>query len=293
MIFGRARHEADCPDLGPECNGSTKPTPIIHDVALFATDMALDATYGLTRWLALEARAPLRVVKTTPHFFTLNGQPLDRPNDIHHHDETLWGPGDPWLIARFAAARGSFVWVSRVGVTLPLGRTEEDPYRLGALGLSHEHIQLGTGTFVPIVGGGLAWLGRPIELSASTLGFFSAYAGSNGYQAPLRLYVTARAALPLLDATLRPYLGSYFSHEGKEKWHGDFGAEGTTPVNDLLLGGGLEWTFARPWSVDAGVRFRAVRFTDAATFDYPAVLVFGISTQIDVAERVVGPNALP
>jgi hypothetical protein len=293
MIFGRARHEADCPDLGPECNGPTPPTPIIHDVALFATDVALDAAYGVAPWLALEARAPLRVVKTTPKFYTLDGQQLDRPNDIHHHDETLWGPGDPWLIARFSAARGDVVWVSRVGLTFPVGRTEEDPYRLAMLGLRHEHIQLGTGTFVPIVGGGVAWLGRPVQLAASALGFFSAYANAKGYQAPPRFYVTTRAALPLADGAVRPYAGAYYTHEGVEKWHGDFGMEGTTPVNDLLLGGGIEWTFVRPWAVDIGARFRVARFTEAATFDYPAVLVVGVSTEIDVAERVVGPAALP
>jgi hypothetical protein len=34
---------------------------------------------------------------------------------------------------------------------LPVGRTEEDPWALGSLGLPHQHIQFGTGTFDPVV----------------------------------------------------------------------------------------------------------------------------------------------
>ena len=41
-------------------------------------------------------------------------------------------------------------------MTLPLGRTVEDPFALGDMGLPHEHSQFGTGTFGFVAARGLA-----------------------------------------------------------------------------------------------------------------------------------------
>ena len=39
---------------------------------------------------------------------------------------------------------------TRFGTTIPIGRTEENPWKLGDAGIEHLHIQFGTGTFNPI-----------------------------------------------------------------------------------------------------------------------------------------------
>src|SRR5688572_3094903 len=141
MLFATTSHVAECPDLGPDCATPNPPVPYNHHVDLFMTDVSLDASYGLASWLAAELRLALRIVDVNPTYSELDGTPKEVPNDIHHHDETLVGPSDPWLVLRVAGATGRLVTAARLGVTLPIGRTEPDPYLLGSRGEWHEHIQ--------------------------------------------------------------------------------------------------------------------------------------------------------
>jgi len=285
MLFASTGHVAECPDLGPECKGPVQPTPYRHHVDLFMTDVSLDASYGISPWLAAELRLALRIVDVTPTYSELDGTAKQVPSDIHHHDETLVGPSDPWLVLRFGAAKSKLVTSARLGVTLPVGRTEPDPYELGAEGKSHEHIQFGTGTFVPIVGIGLSYAIDPVELSASAVGLFSVYENGEGFRAPSRMFASARGTLPLAKGMLRPYVSVDVTHETEELWHGTAGVEGSNVRTELLVGGGLSWLFADPWQAELGVRARVAQFTDAASFDYPGILQFGLSTHFDLASR--------
>lgn len=286
MLVASSSHLATCPDLGPECNGPTKPIPYNHHVNLFTTDIALDASYGLTPWLAIEARFAVRVVDLTPTYTERDGTPKIVPNEIHHHDVTIVGPTDPWLIARFAAATRGLVTVARFGLTLPIGHTRPDPYRLGAQGKWHEHTQLGTGTFVPIVGLGVAYTIAPIELDLSALAFFSVYENEKGFRAPSRLYPSLRATLPLLSGALRPYVAADLPCETGERWHGLPALEGGAGGRaEVLVGGGLSYRFRDPWQADLSLRARAASLTNAAAFKYPGVLQFGISTSFGGAAK--------
>jgi hypothetical protein len=285
MLAGAASHLAECPDLGPECKSGAPPTPYNHHVALFMTEVGLDAAYGIAPWLAAELRFTLRVVDTTPTYSERDGTPKQVPNDIHHHNETILGPSDPWLVLRFGGAAGKLTTAARVGVSLPLGGTQPDPYKLGAEGKSHEHTQLGTGTFVPIVGLGLSYSIEPVELSATALGLFSLYQNSLGYHAPSRYFLSVRASLPLISGKLIPYVAADLPHETQELWNGSPGLEGSNVRTELLLGGGLAWEFVPAWQLEIGVRARAVRFTTAAAFDYPGLLQFGLSTHFDLQKK--------
>lgn len=73
----------------------------------------------------------------------------DRNLNIHHRAETYRGPSDPSLLAAFRT-RGLFrandLFRIALGATVPLGRTEDDPFVLGDQGLEHLHIQFGSGT---------------------------------------------------------------------------------------------------------------------------------------------------
>src|SRR5262249_41897590 len=184
MLVGTASHLATCPDLGPQCRDPVPPTPYYHHVFLFTTEIALDAAYGVTPWLAVEARLPLRIVKTKPTYTSLDGAPMSVPNDIHHHDETLVGPADPWLVLRLGGALGKLTPAARAGAPLPAGKTQPNPYALALEGKWHEHTQFGSGTFMPIVGIGVAYAFERVQLSASGLGIFSLYEDGYGYRAP-------------------------------------------------------------------------------------------------------------
>ena len=75
---------------------------------------------------------PLRGVSGTTHLLNAQRRPIEVPGaDIHHRNETLQRPSDPWLLAHAARGAGPFMLSLRAGVTLPLGRTEEDPFELG------------------------------------------------------------------------------------------------------------------------------------------------------------------
>jgi len=272
-------HVAECPDLGPECFGDgPAPVPYNHHVELWNSEIALDASLGLTPWLALEVRAALRIVDVNPTYSELDGTPKQVPDDIHHHDEVLVGPSDPWITGRFGAGAGDFVTSARLGFTLPLGSTEPDPYALGRRGASHQHIQLGTGVFMPIVGGGVAYVGGPVNPSLSYLGIYGLYENGEGFRPPSRQFFELRVGVPLLEGRLEPFAVADLAHEGEELWSGRPGDEGSNVRTDLLLGGGAVWTFVPDWTVDLAVRARAARFTDAAAFDQSVAIGLGLRT---------------
>jgi hypothetical protein len=284
MLVATTSHVEDCPDLGPQCNQALPPKPYRHHIALFMDETAVDASYGLASWAAIEARFAVRVADVRPSYFELDGTPKTVVNDIHHRRETLVGPADPWLLARAGASTGKLVTAARLGVTLPIGNTVPDPYIFGREGLPHEHIQFGTGTFVPIVGGGLTYTTTSVVLSVAALGFFNVYENGDGFRAPMRAFGTTRAAVPLPALKFRPYVALDFAHEGRERWHGVDGAESYIR-NDLLGGGGIEWEFAKDWQVEVGARARLVTFSSGVVLDYPGTLSFGVSSHFDVASH--------
>ncbi len=71
----------------------------------------------------------------------------------HHRSETYTGPTDMNVLLGHQVQglfRENDFLLGRIGTTIPLGKTEEDPWKLGDAGLEHLHIQFGTGTFNPI-----------------------------------------------------------------------------------------------------------------------------------------------
>lgn len=281
-LYGSAGHLAECPDLGPACNGPTPPVPYYHHVALVLSDVTADVAYGLNSTWALEARVVLRIADTTPTYSELDGTPKLVPNDIHHHDRTIVGPSDPWLVLRTGAALGKLQAAARLGVSFPLGRTEPDPYALAAQGKWHEHIMLGTGTFLPIVGFGLSYPIGPVQVSASALGLFSVYENADGFRAPTRIFGGMRFGYPIEAAKLTPNLTLDIAHESAEIWHGAYALEGFNARTDVLVGAGVTWEFATMWKLEANVKARILRLTDAPAFNYPGLAQLAISHSWDL-----------
>lgn len=106
-----------------------------------------------------------------------------------------------------------------IGVSLPTGRTEEDPWALGAQGLRHQHIQFGTGTVDPVVRLDYSRLADPVGFLVSTSLQTPAYENSEGYRAS-----------PLFDFSIGPRVriddwlvvgASYVaSYQGRATWSG-------------------------------------------------------------------------
>src|SRR5690606_9571258 len=106
---------------------------------------------------------------------------------------SLLGLGDPWLLGRWAGDFGGLAVSARAGVSVPVGRTESNPFTLGDRGIRHQHIQFGSGTFDPILALDISIpLGRWL-MSGYGQGQAALYENGHGYRAGLRASLGAQA----------------------------------------------------------------------------------------------------
>ena len=71
---------------------------------------------------------------------------------IHHRDEQLLGLGDPKVMLQKIFWKGDWGIMPNFSISIPLGKTEDNPYLRAKESLVHQHIQMGTGTTVPFFG---------------------------------------------------------------------------------------------------------------------------------------------
>ncbi|MDP2308662.1 MAG: hypothetical protein Q8P18_21755 [Pseudomonadota bacterium] len=186
MVTGtsvRIRHVALCPEVAPLLCAVEDIPEHWHDqhIAWFRLDPTLNIGLG-AGWQASVA-LPIDLRSIVVDYETADGAPFDPPYaDIHHRTETLAGPTDGTLFARKYLHAGDHAIVGLgLGTSLPIGATEEDPYALTEQGLTHQHMQLGSGTFVPTASvdgmllgarwGATAWVSGRLPLYANTKGY--------------------------------------------------------------------------------------------------------------------------
>lgn len=237
----RVVHESHCPDIGPICEQRPEP-PQLHDQRFNLLELRLVGEYGLTERSGVELQVPLKISNTTVQYTRLDGTPFtpDYAN-IHHRNETLAGPGDPWLLARIAATAAGITFVGKAGASLPLGSTEPNPFELGDLGLSHQHVQLGTGIFAPIFIGDVSWMpGSRLRLAIHGQAHLMPYDNDRGYRAGNR-YSAGLAASALLGRGFSLQVGGDVVNEQPERWNGVVLQDGNLGRTDVLLGASLTW----------------------------------------------------
>jgi hypothetical protein len=169
---------------------------------------------------------------------------------------------------------------------------------LGREGKSHEHLQAGTGTVVPIIGVGLSLrlaedTSTPVTLALSGTGLLNVYENDEGFRAPSRLYANQRVSVAFLDGQLNPFVEGTFAHETEEYWQGEVGLEGTNVRSEVYVGGGLAWRFAENWSADLAARGRIATLTHAPTFTNYGVFSLGISTRFSLWGGEAPADAAP
>ncbi|MCA1582907.1 MAG: hypothetical protein LC796_16270 [Acidobacteria bacterium] len=216
--YGRfnTSHVASCPDVAPECATIAIPDHRhVVTLGLFHTELVAD--YGATSGVTASLRLPYDLKAQKVRYTTLAGDLYAPPyGDIHHRTETLRGVSDGQLTALFALG-GSLQ--AGVGLSLPLGRTEENPIELGREGKKHEHIQFGSGTVDPIVS--LVWSRPvgPVVLAASADAQLPLYRNSKGFKAPLTVRYSVGPSLPLGSTGLAlQYAGQY---QSIGRWNGE------------------------------------------------------------------------
>jgi hypothetical protein len=238
----RVVHSEYCPDIGPICNQRAEPAQL-HDQRFYIAELRPVVAIGITKLLAAEIQAPIRLLKTTIVFRRLDGAPFEPDyQNIHHRNETLFGLADPWLLGRATWSVDKIIVTGRGGVGVPLGSTEEDPFARGRAGFPHQHIQFGTGTFYPVLavdaGARLGELG--LSAYAQTLLFLTE--NKYGYQAGNRYVGGVSGDLGVVPR-LRAGMGADILNEQPERWDGIVQQDGNVGRTDVLAGGMVSYAF--------------------------------------------------
>lgn len=267
--------------------GAPATSTVIHDQSIVSGESRLTAELGLARWLAAGLILPLRVHHASIRYLGADGQRVSIENpDVHHRNETLTGVGDPWLMGRTTAAAGFMTVGARFGITLPLGRTESDPFTLGDMGLEHEHSQFGTGTFQPLIGIDAATEVKSVQLQAFALSVQSLYANGYGYQSGDRYAagVSAAADLGLQHWRFRASFES--QKETAETWHGQLHREeGNTGRVDVLAGLDATWWINNDWLIGASYKLPVYTHVQGGQLDAVGYLGVRVATRVKVFER--------
>ncbi|MEY4549602.1 MAG: hypothetical protein RL685_5797, partial [Pseudomonadota bacterium] len=173
---------------------------------------------------------------------------------------------------------GPVALTGRAGVALPLGSTEEDPFARARAGLSHQHIQFGSGTFQPLLAldAGLP-LGRA-RLSGYAQAALFLYENAHGYRAGNRYGVGAAADFALV-AGLRGGGALDLLNEQAERWQAAVQQDGNVGRTDLLLGGSVSYHFV-DWALSLSVKVPVYQHFlehegEPGQLTYPAIVALG------------------
>lgn len=275
--YTQTGHEEHCPDInGPGCAAMEVPAQW-HDLRLFFGELRLQASYGVTPWLALDLMAAVRVVHIEFALQDLARRPITPPfgEEIHHRTETLAGLSDPWIGLRFSssiAGRAGWEATLRLGATAPLGATVENPFRLGREGREHQHIQFGTGTVDPWAEGSIQrQLGR-FTLGAWALGKATLYENRHGYRAGTMLMGGARLSSGPWRSRWRVQAGALIYHEEPERWDGVVETEGNLGRTDLMLEAAVSCRLRGEVSLSLGAKVPVWSRITGAQLSTPALL---------------------
>jgi thiol-disulfide isomerase/thioredoxin len=237
----------------------------------------------VTRRIALGVMLPVRVVSTGITYLDAAGMEVELVRDgIHHRDETVSGIADPLLLGAVTARAGGVRWTARAGFSVPIGRTEADPF--AAADAPHQHIQMGTGTVNPVlaieavraVG---VWSFGGFAMTQQVL-----YENGKGYQGGDR-YAAGVTARRGLGAAWSVRGGAEVQAETAERWggvvHTDDGNQGRV---DVMLVGGASWMATRALSVDLAVKVPVVTHVVGGQLEMPAVVEIGAAWSFGGAE---------
>lgn len=283
-------HEAGCRDTTSCAEVPVQPT-YFHDQRLYPLELRLAAEYGISEAFGIEFQLPFRTVTTSIEYTDPDGAPHE-PLDpgVHHRNETVVGFADPWLLLRIGSTFDKWWLAARPGVSLPLGRTEENPFALGDQGLRHQHIQLGSGTFDPVLVLEASRAFDPVQLQIFTQGQFPLYENRHGYHAPWRIHGGTSLATKLVGK-LTGSLGVEAFHEAAEEWDGELRQDGNLGRTEVLGAATLSQTVVAT-ELTLGVRVPIWR--DIVTGDEPpGTLSSPLAISIGVSHVFGGDAAKP
>ena len=282
-----ASHHAD--ELDAETG---LPVEVQHLQSSFILEGLLRAELGLiasdTLGLAVGLEVPLRMFDTTIRY--VDDQGHDVPiagDDVHHRNETLVGLGDPLLELRGAWTLDQWTLEARLGLRLPVGRTEPDPFAAGTAGVAHQHFQFGTGTFDPLIALSVAHAMDDVTLALWAETRQVLYQNGHGFQAGDRYAVGLTAISSLGVADVRFIVGADLQHEAAERWNGvvpsDDGNRGRT---DVLGAFGVVWSPSDANWLGLTARVPFYTHVVGGQLDYPLLIELAVGGTLDLRAKV-------
>jgi thiol-disulfide isomerase/thioredoxin len=232
-------------------------------------------------WLAADVVLPFRVFDTHIHYLDPStGQVVQIENPtLHHRNEVLVGPGDPWLVARAAVAASGLTVSARVGTTIPIGSTVPNPFLLGDEGIPHEHTQFGTGTFEPILGLESYRTFGGVTVDAYWLTLQSLYENHYGYKAGNRYAFGASAASGLGTSHWRFRAMLDRRSETAESWSGIvYTTEGNIGRVDVIAGAEASYIINEDWRAALALRVPIYTHVVGGQIDTPLYVSLTLST---------------
>jgi len=179
-------HVAHCPEVSPAvcADPDIEMEPHEHHQGVTMIRHQTSVSYGLGKGWQIFAQIPVDAKIMTIEYATLDGRPYDPPyGDIHHRNETLMGLGDGRVEAqRFVRLSDGWVMGAGLGTTVPLGRTEENPFIAAQKSEEHQHMQMGSGTFDPTFSASSVWSGHQWGATLAASGSLALMENSKGYK---------------------------------------------------------------------------------------------------------------
>jgi thiol-disulfide isomerase/thioredoxin len=271
-----ARHDATETIVGGA------PSTVIHDQTIANGETRVAAELGLASWFAAGLILPIRVYNTSIRYLDPSGHEVAIENpDLHHHNETLTGFGDPWIYGRAAKTLGGSSVGGRLGLTLPFGRTVADPFVLGDMGISHEHSQFGTGTVGVVAGIDVSRVIGGVHVDATLLTIQTFYANGHGYEAGDRYAAALGAASGLGTKSWRFRATTEAVWETAETWGGVVHTdEGNTGRVDVLVGAEATWLVTDDWHLGLSLKLPAYTHIKGGQLDALGFLGVSVGTHV-------------
>ena len=239
-------HESGCRDLNG-CD-AIPPQPLhYHEQVLIPAQIAGTLEWGLTDKWGVEVELPIRAISASVEYSTPDGEPYQPvEGNIHHRNEVLTGIGDGVVTLRRGWVLGDGWWViGRLGASVPLGRTEPDPFLAGDNLKEHQHVQFGTGTIDPVVGAEVARsFGR---LQGALYGQLRSalYANKHGFQAGSRGMAGLQAGYRFAERAVSLVVLEYM-RDAPERWAGEIAQDGILGREEVLFGAAVGFSLGGP-----------------------------------------------
>lgn len=201
-----------------------------HRVTLDYTRVEVAALYTFAEDWDVWLRVPYEVKRQVATFELVEPATrdevlaMDRSRRLHHDSATYEGLSDLMLLVahreRSVLVDGDLLSLA-VGLTLPTGQTERDPYETGEAGQKHQHIQFGTGTVDPLLE---AAYRLPLPEAFAVDGFAAArlpfYENPKSFRGPPELTAGVRLVKLLADV-VELQVGATYFRQWPASWDGD------------------------------------------------------------------------